>query len=99
MDHPLSRRHCKPVFGQKFSANGQDYLLAGKLGNGAAGLVRRVRLQRDGTEFAIKFLAPDPKYIDIAAFDDVAARFKREGCRGPQLEHPGLVEVRAYVEN
>ncbi len=99
MNHPLSRKNCKPAVGQKFAAGGDDYLVAGKLGNGAVGLVRKVRRQRDGRGFAMKLLAPDPKYIDVEAFDDVAARFKREGERGTKLEHRGLVGVEAYVEN
>jgi len=99
MAHPLSRRYCKPVVGQKFVVNGVEYVLRGKLGNGAAGLVRRVRRVHDDSEWALKFLAPDPKYIDESVFDDVAVRFRREGQRGPQLSHPGLVAIHAYVEN
>jgi eukaryotic-like serine/threonine-protein kinase len=99
MNHPLSRRLCKPVPGQKFTAKGVEYVLAGKLGDGAAALVRRVRRVSDRKEFAIKFLAPDPKYIDQAVFDDVAARFRREGQRAQQLSNENLVTVYAYDEN
>src|SRR5580704_71047 len=83
--HPLGRSFCIPELGQKFRAGGCDYVLAGKLGDGAAGIVRKARRVTDHAESAIKFLAPDPKYIDEAVFDDVAARFRREGQRGLQL--------------
>jgi serine/threonine-protein kinase len=99
MPHPLSRNLCDPELGQCFSVKGVEYTLAGKLGDGAAGIVRKVRRVRDDTEFAIKFLAPDPKYIDEDVFDDVAARFRREGQRGPELRHQGLVTIYAYEEN
>jgi serine/threonine protein kinase len=97
--HPLSRKFCNPSVGQKFAVNGIDYTLGGKLGDGCAGVVRKVRRVGDGAEFAIKFLAPDPKYIDESTFDDVATRFRREGQRGPQLTHEALVAIRAYDEN
>jgi serine/threonine-protein kinase len=48
---------------------------------------------------AIKFLAPDPKYIDVTAFDDVAERFRREGQRGEHLNHQHLVSILGYEEN
>ena len=49
--------------------------------------------------FAVKLLAPDPKYIEEDAFDDVAARFKREGERGLRLRHPHLVTIESYSDN
>jgi hypothetical protein len=81
MVHWLSRSRCKPESGQKFMVDGSEYVLRGKVGDGAAALVRKVQRVSDGAELAIKFLAPDPKYIDEAVFDDVAARFRREGQR------------------
>jgi len=99
MPHPLSRDLCNSKVGQIFTVRGVEYDLAGKLGDGAAGIVRKVRRISDEVELAIKFLAPDPKYIDEAVFDDVAARFRREGQRGPQLKHEGLVAIHAYEEN
>src|ERR1017187_3738631 len=99
MDHPLSRCGCNPENGQVFSVNGATYVLGGKLGDGAAGLVRRALRKQDGAEFAIKFLAPDPKYIDESVFDDVAVRFQREGQRGTQIRHHALVAVHAYSGN
>jgi len=71
----------------------------GQLGDGAAGLVRKARdIERD-TTVAVKFLAPDPKYIDTGVFDDVARRFKREGERGAHLRHDSLVTIIAYSDN
>ncbi len=48
---------------------------------------------------AVKLLAPDPKYIDVAAFGDVEQRFKREGLRGAHLRDENLIEIIAYEEN
>jgi serine/threonine-protein kinase len=61
--------------------------------------VRRATRSIDNTTVAIKFLAPDPKYIEEAKFDDVAARFHHEGQRGAKLDHPRLVKILEYVEN
>lgn len=74
------------------------YTLEGKLGDGAVGVVRKAT-SHDGRAVAIKFLAPDPKYIETAAFDDVAERFSREGIRGSRLNHRGLVKILAYSDN
>ena len=75
MSHPLSRQNCRPRTGQRFVVNNEEYELEGELGNGAVGIVRRARRLRDKASRAVKFLAPDPKYIDEAVFDDVEARF------------------------
>lgn len=85
--------------GQLFSADGVHYRLGGKLGDGATGLVRKAIRTKDEREFAIKFLAPDPKYIEESVFDDVAERFRREGQRGTKLFHSNLVGIHAYGEN
>ena len=79
--------------------NGMTYTLCGKLGDGAAGVVRRATRDSNGSEVAIKFLAPDPKYIEESSFDDVAERFRHEGRRGARLDHPRLVTVIDYAEN
>ena len=63
------------------------------------GIVRKAEEHTRGRIVAVKFLAPDPKYIDVAAFDDVADRFRREGSRGVGLRHDHLVEILAYEEN
>lgn len=99
MAHPLSRALCKPKDGQRFSIDGVDYVLRGKLGDGAAGLVRKVERKSDGQPFAIKFIAPDPKYIDEASFDDVRARFKRESERGSKLDFHSLLKIHAHSDN
>jgi len=78
---------------------GVEYVLRGKLGDGAAALVRKAGRVRDEADFAVKFLAPDPKYIDEAVFDDVAARFRREGQRAQRLLHESLVTIHAYEDN
>ncbi len=99
MAHPLSRELCRPIAGQVFRLGGSEYRVEGHLGDGAVGLVRRVTRLSDEAERAIKFLAPDPKYLEESAFDDVAIRFKREGERGAKLDHPHLAQVFAYCEN
>lgn len=80
--HRLARGKCHPSVGQRFTAGDQKYEFLGSLGDGAIGLVRKARSIASGKTVAVKVLAPDPKYIDTAAFDDVAQRFKREGIRG-----------------
>jgi serine/threonine protein kinase len=97
--HRLARSQCHPQLGQRFTAGGQRYEFLGSLGDGAVGLVRKARNLATGRILAVKVLAPDPKYIDVAAFDDVELRFKREGIRGAHLRHENLVEVIAYEEN
>lgn len=97
--HPLDREACTPKVGQGFTAGGRQYEMQGKLGDGAVGLVRKAVDTDSGRAVAIKFLAPDPKYIEVAAFDDVAERFRREGLRGAALRHENLVEILAYEDN
>lgn len=97
--HPLSRELCKPREGQEFTVGGIDYRMAGKIGDGAAGLVRKAHRINDNHTVAVKLLAPDPKYIEVSAFDDVAARFKREGERGLKLRHEHLIAVEGYSDN
>ena len=67
-------------------AGSRDFELQGALGDGAVGLVRKARDVVSGAQVAIKFLAPDPKYIDPKAFDDVATRFVMEGQKGKTLD-------------
>lgn len=97
--HPLARELCKPKSGQVFTVRNQEYILGGKIGNGAAGLVRKASPKDSNILYAIKLLAPDPKYIEENAFDDVARRFKREGERGVHLKHEHLIEIKAYCDN
>jgi serine/threonine protein kinase len=97
--HPLSRQYCNSRKGQIFVANGIKYQLLGKIGDGAAGIVRKAKVISSGRQVAVKFLAPDPKYIELSAFDEVSQRFKREGMRGAGLDHENLVKILAYENN
>lgn len=98
MIHELAREHCMPADGQVFAVEGKSYTLRGKLGDGAVGLVRKAE-SASGAQLAVKFLAPDPKYIEEASFEDVRARFKREGERGPKLDCYSLLKIHAYCDN
>ncbi|HLW80693.1 MAG TPA: serine/threonine-protein kinase [Candidatus Acidoferrales bacterium] len=97
--HRLARQKCRTSSGQKFHAGDHHYEFMGLLGNGAVGIVRKARNLSTGQIVAVKLLAPDPKYIDVAAFDDVEQRFRREGIRGAHLRHENLVEVIAFEDN
>ena len=97
--HKLARGRCRLRLGQRFTARGQSYEFLGALGDGAVGLVRKAKNLAGGSIVAVKVLAPDPKYIDPEAFDDVEQRFKREGSRGAQLRDDNLVTILAYESN
>lgn len=97
--HPLERSRCQAKAGQIFRAGKARYRLRGKIGDGAVGLVRKAENLDTGVVGAVKFLAPDPKYIERSAFDEVAQRFRREGTRGRGLDHENLVEIVAYEDN
>src|SRR5271155_3544310 len=97
--HRLARQKCRPRLGQRFTTGGQRYEFSGSIGDGAVGLVRKAHNLSSGQTVAVKLLAPDPKYIDEGAFEDVEQRFKREGMRGAHLQHEHLVEIIAYEEN
>lgn len=99
MRHPLTRALCRPTPGHVVTTHERQYVLRGKIGNGAVGLVRKAEERTTRRIVAIKFLAPDPKYIDVSSFDDVAERFQREGQRGELLEHDRLVRILAYEPN
>lgn len=99
MSHELSREYCRPRTGAVFNVNNIEYVLGGDLGDGAVGIVRKAIRQKDGKNFAVKFLAPDPKYIEISNFDDVSYRFQREGEKGAKLNHDHLLKVYAFCEN
>jgi len=96
--HPFSRPNFKAKAGLRFKLDGVTYVLGGKLGDGAVGIVRKATSSHNN-EVAVKFLAPDPKYIEAAAFDDVSARFRHEGKRGAKLEHDRLVKILGYSDN
>jgi len=97
--HRFGRKNCRPQLGQCFTAGGQKYEFMGSLGDGAVGLVRKARNVGTNRIVAVKMLAPDPKYIDVSAFDDVAQRFKREGIRGAHLSDENLVDIIAFEDN
>jgi len=97
--HRLARSRCHLSAGQRFTAGSRKYEFMGAIGDGAAGLVRKAKDLDTGVAVAVKILAPDPKYIDVAAFDDVEQRFKREGLRGLSLRDPNLIEIIAYEAN
>lgn len=99
MSNRLSREFCDPKAGQHFVVDGNDYVLGGEIGNGATSVVHKATRKRDNYLRAVKFLAPDPKYINEEAFDDVASRFKREGERGAQLNYLHLIAIDSYNEN
>lgn len=85
--------------GQRFVVRGEPYILGGHIGDGAVGLVRKATSLKDNARKAVKFLAPDPKYIEESVFEDVSSRFRREGERGSNLRHPHLITIDAYCEN
>lgn len=97
--HRFERSRCRATAGQSFVADGIKYELQGKIGDGAAGIVRKARNKATGQIVAVKFLAPDQKYIEPSSFDDVASRFRREGIRGTGLSHENLIRILAYEEN
>ena len=95
----LMRENFNLKAGIHFKAKNKWYELKGSIGDGAVGLVRKAIDKKTGEIVAVKFLAPDSKYIDVEAFEDVAKRFKREGTRGAGLEHENLVKIITYEEN
>ena len=100
MDHErYTRDRLTAESGQIFVASGHEYVLGGILGNGAIGLVRRAGDRATQKQYAVKFLAPEPKYIEESSFVDIHTRFRREGERGAALSNAHLVKVYAYEEN
>ena len=95
----FSREQHTSSTGQRFIAGGREYLLEGIIGNGAIGVVRKARDLETREQVAVKFLAPEPKYIEQSSFEDIHRRFRREGIRGTELNHPNLVKIIAYEEN
>lgn len=104
MDIDIKRLDRDRLFGENllgmvFEADGRRYNLAGKIGDGAIGVVRKAVDQETNRQIAIKFLAPEPKYIEAASIEDIYRRFKREGQRGAELDHFSLVKIISYQEN
>ncbi len=100
MSHRFLRENL-PVIdpGQEFVAGNKSYVIGGKLGDGAIGVVRKAREKGSGTQRVIKLLAPESKYIESSSIDDISERFRREGMRGQELDHENLIEIYAYEEN
>lgn len=84
---------------QVFTAEGREYVLQGLVGDGAIGVVRKAKDIKLGNQVAVKFLAPEFKYIEMSSMDDIHARFRREGLRGAALDHENLVKILSYQEN
>lgn len=100
MDHSrYTRDSLNAEAGQAFTAGGRQYVLGGKLGDGAIGVVRRAGDRKTQKMYAVKLLAPEPKYIEESSFEDIHTRFRHEGERGAALSHNHLVKVYAYEEN
>ena len=98
--HPFSRENLPSLrAGQEFVAAGKTYVLQGKLGDGAIGVVRRAIDKESRVTRVIKLFAPETKYIEISSIDDISERFRREGEKGKTLFHENLVEVYAFEEN
>jgi serine/threonine protein kinase len=98
-DIVLSRDKLEAASGQKFIADKKEYLLAGMIGDGAIGVVRKARESESQKLVAVKFLAPEIKYIELSSLNDIFIRFKREGQRGAALFQEHLVKIIAYEEN
>lgn len=95
----FSRDALNVQSGLPFTAGNDRFELAGAIGTGAIGVVRKAVNVKTNTLVAIKFLAPEMKYIEASSFEDIHSRFRREGERGPSLDHDHLVSIYDYEEN
>ena len=95
----FSRDALDVELGLEFTAGKHRFMLAGALGTGAIGVVRKARNLDTDALVAVKFLAPEMKYIEASSFEDILLRFRREGERGPSLDHERLVSIYDYEEN
>jgi serine/threonine-protein kinase len=95
----FSRDAHRSEVGQRFRAGGREYLLMGNLDNGAIGVVRKARDVASQQVVAVKFLAPEFRYIEASSWENIRERFRREGKRGTGLEHHNLVKILAFEEN
>ncbi len=94
-----ARRALRVPLGTVANTSLGEIQLGGKVGAGAIGVVRKGKLITTQEDVAVKFLAPEPRYIDAGSLPDIRARFQREGIRGSKLDHDHLVKVLAYEEN
>lgn len=95
----FTRENFQATSGQHFIARKEEYILGGSIGDGAIGAVRRAMQRSTQRQVAVKFLAPEPKYIEESSFEDMRKRFAREGIRGEALVQEHLVKIIAYEEN
>lgn len=93
------RDNLEAELGQRFVSGNNEYELGGKIGDGAIGVVRKATNIKSGNLVAVKFLAPELKYIEENSLEDIYFRFKREGTRGVSLGHNNLVEIVSYEDN
>ncbi len=98
-DERFSREKLGAAVGQIFTVDGKQYKVEGVVGDGAIGIVRKAKNIKTKKQVAIKFLAPEFRYIERASIDDIHARFRREGERGVELDHNNLVDIISYQEN
>ena len=96
---PFSRDAVRAEAGQHFSVDGRPYILMGGISDGAIGVVRKARDQVTQRVVAVKFLAPEFRYIEQSSFADIRERFRREGQKGTWLDQDNLVEIISYEEN
>ena len=99
MENRYLRQNLDTKVGQLFYSRGRQYKLGGKIGDGAIGVVRKAKNIETGNVIAVKFLAPELKYIEKDSLDDIYIRFQREGIRGISLKHENLVDIIAFEEN
>ena len=94
-----SRDNLEVVVGQRVVTRGVEYKIQGRVGDGAIGVVRKALNVATGNIVAIKFLAPELRYIEENSLDDIYSRFRREGRRGILLDHSNLIQIIAYEDN
>ena len=95
----FSRENLVVENGLRFFSKEKEYILGGKIGDGAIGVVRKATRKKTGVTYAVKFLAPEFSYIEETSMDDIYARFKREGNRGLTLNQDNLVDIITYEDN
>lgn len=95
----FSRDAHRSDAGQRFIAGGRQYVSMGGVNNGAIGIVRKARDVETQRVVAVKFLAPEFRYIEASSWNDIRERFRREGQKGTALEHQNLVKIVAYEDN
>jgi serine/threonine protein kinase len=93
------RHQLRAAVDQQFSAGGQVYRLAGVVSQGVVGVIRKARAVATGELVAVKFFAPQARYLEILSFQTLYMQFYNEGTYGQQLAHPQLARILAFEEN